>query len=112
MGRFLASILIFVVGLLLIMVLGPGCSDSTPMATDRPVEELFGGDQGGGGSGPIAADDDDDEPEDAKPEYTKKQIKAMDEDELTELADELDLDPDEYDEWSDLAKACIKMLEL
>ena len=45
-------------------------------------------------------------------EYTKKDIKKMDNDQLSELADEQGLDPDDYETWEDLADAIIDELAL
>ena len=50
------------------------------------------------------------EPDEA--EYTKKDIKKMTEKQLTALADEQGLDPDDFDEWDDLADALIEELGL
>jgi len=49
-----------------------------------------------------------------KNEYTKKEIRSMDEDELTELIENegLDIDPDDFDSWDDVADAVIKELGL
>jgi len=50
------------------------------------------------------------EEEPEEPSYTKAQVKKMDEDELTAAAKEFGLDPDDYDEWDDLADAIIDEL--
>lgn len=44
--------------------------------------------------------------------YTKKQIKAMDDDEMDALAEELGYDPDDYDTYEELADALIDDLGL
>lgn len=57
----------------------------------------------------------DDSPAEDKPAeatYTKKQIKAMGEDELSELADEQGLNPDDYNTWDLLADEIIDELGL
>jgi len=45
-------------------------------------------------------------------EYTKKDIKKMSDEELDELAEELDLDPDEYDTYKELREAIYEELDL
>lgn len=46
------------------------------------------------------------------PEYTADEINDMDESDLTELAKENDMDPDDHDTWEDLAAALIDELGL
>jgi len=56
--------------------------------------------------------DEDEDEEEEEVEYTKKQIKAMSDKELDELADECGLDPDDYETYPELAEALIEELEL
>jgi len=59
-------------------------------------------------------DETEDESEEEESEYTKKDIKKMDEEALTQLIEDeaLDIDPDDYDTWPEVATACIEELGL
>jgi len=50
------------------------------------------------------------EPEETEELLTAKEIKAMSEDELTTLAKDNDLDPDDFESWEDLAAELITLL--
>ncbi len=52
------------------------------------------------------------EEENETPQYTKKEIKVMKPKALNALAEDLDLDPDDYDDTDDLRKAVMEALEL
>jgi len=57
-------------------------------------------------------DDNDDDGEDEEPEYTKKDIKKMSDEELDDLAKDNDMDPDEYDTYQELREALYEELDL
>ena len=63
------------------------------------------------GNSSSSDDDDDDDEEETKKKYTRAELEKMSEDELNDVAEEYDIDPDDYDSKDALIDAILKAQE-